>query len=143
MKQIIKKVFISLISSTLLFACTEDYFEFEKVKTNKWKPELALPLVNSSLSLEELLINEDQNGIIKEDPQTKILEIVYDGRVFSPIGEAQIPLPNQVFNRSISSPTPLPSNGGQTPPLNYNDSIPFNSSVEIDTLILKNGHLTL
>lgn len=136
-------VTVALIASILLFSCTDDYFEFDKVKTNEWKPELALPLVNSSLTVEELLIKEDEDGVINESPQTGILEIVYDGRVVSPVGEAQVPLPNQTFSRSISSPVPLPSTGGQTPPISYNDEVSFNSTVEIDTLILKNGNLSL
>lgn len=143
MKIKINKVLVGIISATMLFSCTDDYFEFDKIKTNEWKPELALPLVNSSLTLENIIIKEDDDGIINENPQSGILEVVYDGRVFSPVGEAQVPLPNQTFSRSISSPTPLPSNGGQTPPLTYNDEVSFNTTVEIDTLILKNGNLTL
>tara|TARA_B100000609_G_C16997988_1_gene322121 strand:+ start:58 stop:633 length:576 start_codon:yes stop_codon:yes gene_type:complete len=144
MKIKINKVLVGIISSaTMLFSCTDDYFEFDKIKTNEWKPELALPLVNSSLTLENIIIKEDDNGIINENPQSGILEVVYDGRVFSPVGEAQVPLPNQTFSRSISSPTPLPSNGGQTPLLTYSDEVSFNTTVEIDTLILKNGNLTL
>lgn len=143
MRNKFKGLLLSVITSTVLFSCTDDYFEFDKIKTNEWKPELALPLVNSSLTLEDIIIKEDDDGIINENAQTGILEIIYDGNVFSPIGEAQVPLPIQNFSRSINSPTPLPSNGGQTPPIPYNDEISFNSTVEVDTLILKNGTLAL
>jgi hypothetical protein len=141
---VLKKIgILGIVTMTIFYSCTDDYFEFDKIKTNEWKPALAIPLVNSSLSLEELIIKKDEDGVINEDPKTGILEIVYDGRVFSPIGEAQVPLPNQNFSRSINSPTPLPSDGRQIPPITYNDKVSFNSSVEVDTLILKNGTLTL
>ncbi|MEX2380427.1 MAG: hypothetical protein WD530_06770 [Vicingaceae bacterium] len=143
MNRKLKRVLFGIVALTFIYSCTDDYFEFDKIKTNEWKPALALPVVNSSLTLEELLIKEDEDGVINEDPQTGILEIVYDGKVFSPIGEAKVPLPNQNFSRSIQSPTPLPSDGSQTPPITYNDEITFNSQVEIDTLVLKNGHLAL
>lgn len=136
-------LFLFLFPLVIFNSCTDDYFDLDKVKTNDWKPELAIPLVNSSLTLEELLIKEDKDGVINEDPNTGILEIVYDGRVFSPIGEAQVPLPNQTYNQGINSPTPLPSDGSQVPPINYTENIVFSSPVEIDTLVLKNGNLTL
>lgn len=137
------KPFLSiLIVSSFLTACTEDYFEFDKITTEDWRPELAVPLINSSLTLEDIIIASDTNGIIQQNPNTKILQVVYDGRVFSSAGDFFVTLPDQNFTESINAN--IPSTGGPaiTLPI-VNREINFNSTVEVDSLLLKNGDLAL
>ncbi len=137
------KVFLSVITvSLVLAACTEDYFEFDKITTEDWRPELAVPLVNSSLNLEDIILATDTNGIIQQNPDNKILQVVYDGRVFSSAGDFFVDLPNQSFTESINAS--IPSTGGPAITLpTVNRQINFNSTVEIDSLLLKNGDLAL
>jgi len=145
MKGLIKKAFVIVVASTMLYACTDDYFEFDNISTTEWAPELALPLINSSLTLEDIIVGSDSNGIIKEDPSTGILEVVYDGRVFSTQGAAVVTLPTQSFQERFNIPAPLPTSGG-TRQESFNTTLNFDNGgtdVEIDSLLLKAGQLVL
>ena len=51
MKTLLTKILVVLFFSIFFYACTEDYFEFDKITTEDWRPELAFPLVNSNLTL--------------------------------------------------------------------------------------------
>jgi|SRR5690554_716110 len=142
MKSIKYLFLIAVVSTLTTTSCTDDYFEFDKVKTTDWRPNLALPLINSTLTAEQILVREDSGGRVEDDPNTGVLQLIYDGKVVSPFGVAQVPLPNQNFNFSLTSPTPLPSTGGSQ---TITDSrlLTFISSVEVDSLLLKNGRLKL
>jgi len=139
---------VLLAISALMFtsACTEDYFNFDEIKTDDWRPELALPLVNSSLSIEDIILKENQNGVVQKDPNSGVLQVVYDGRVFTTQGADIINLPTQDFERTYNSPTPLPSTGG--PPITRTEkhNITFNNNgteLEIDSMLMKAGDLVL
>ncbi len=145
MKAVLKKAFAIAFASSFLFACTDDYFEFDEIGTNDWRPELAIPLVKSALSLEDIIITQDSNGIIKEDPNSGVLEVIYDGRVFSTPGADLITLPDQSFEEPFSLPTPLPTTGG-TVTQTLNSVIDFDNSgsnAEIDSILLKAGRMIL
>lgn len=145
MKAVLKKAFALVFASSLLWACTDDYFEFDEIGTNDWRPELAIPLVKSTLSLEDIIITQDSNGVIKEDPNSGVLEVIYDGRVFSTPGADLITLPNQSFEEPFRLPAPLPNTGG-TVSENYNTIIDFDNggnSAEIDSILLKGGSMVL
>lgn len=140
---------IKLLASVFLcisfYACTEDYFEFDKIKTDDWRPNIAVPLISSSLTLEDIVLNEDSNGVILEDPNTKILELVYDGRVFSTVNEFKIDIPNQSFTETIAPPNaPLPGlPTSQNIVFSDNRLVAFNAQVEVDLLKLKDGDLAI
>lgn len=137
------KISIKLLSLGLIFlglqACTEDYFDFDKLTTDEWRPELAIPIVNSSLDLEDILIKEDTGEVITTDPNTGILEVVYDGSVFASNGGNFVDLPSQSFNERINNII-IPSSSPAIQ-VDSNYSLVLNSTVEIDSLLLKSGIL--
>lgn len=142
MRKRIKPIVGLFLSALFLYSCTDDYFEFDKIKTDDWRPELAVPLINSSLSLSDILLREDSNGIITTNPDG-VLEIVYDGRVFSTSGATAVTLPNQNYRESVAFPNPLPTTGG-TLPLNTDLTLSFDnggSGLEADNVLLKDGNL--
>ena len=53
------------LSAMILFSCTEDYFDFDKLKVEPINPELALPLINSSLSPADIFTAEDDIEVLK------------------------------------------------------------------------------
>lgn len=131
----------------ILFGCTDDYFELDKVKVDDWTPELALPLVNSSLTLANIIQKSDTNGIVQPNPNTAILEVIYEGRVFSTKGALVIDLPDQSINQSFQLADPIPpSPSGGTIQQSFKETIDFNINtiaLEIDSVILKQGSLIL
>ena len=144
MKNLSKSFAILSLIAISLYACTDDYFEFDKIKTDDWRPELAVPLINSTLSLEDILIREDSNGVITSNPDG-VLEITYEGRVFSTTGEKAITLPRQDFDETVSFP-------GGVPPSPTGGSLPYDTSYtlsfddngagfEVDNILLKQGDL--
>ena len=54
-----------LFLSVFIQSCIEKELDFDSIKTQKWNSEWALPLINSTLTLSDLLT--DTTGIIQED----------------------------------------------------------------------------
>ncbi len=120
-------------------SCTEDYFDFDKISVENWKPELAAPLINSSLSLEDIIISKDSNGIVSQDDQG-LLQVIYNGRVYTDLGVAGVNLPQATFNEKFSGVN-LPPSG--TVSFNYNSILNYSTAnnLEIDSSLLKAGNL--
>lgn len=139
-------LFIVFLSSTW-FSCTDDYLEFDKIRTDDWKPELAMPLINSTLTLKEIVVKNDTDGIVQPNPSTSVLEVIYDGRVFSAIGALAVELPNQNFQESFQLPTPIPpSPTSSSLNRSFTTDIDFNNNatdLEVDSIFIKNGVLQL
>ncbi|MEQ8623538.1 MAG: hypothetical protein RJQ00_13420 [Vicingaceae bacterium] len=131
----------------LMLSCTDDYFEFDKIKVDDWKPELAIPLVNSSLTLANIIQKSDTNGIVNPNPTTNILEVIYEGSVFSTKGALVIDIPNQVFEESLQLDAPIPpSPTGGSQQESFQRAIDFdnnNTALEIDSVLLKQGILVI
>ncbi len=147
MRKQIRTWAIGLLAIIALHACTDDYFEFDKIKTDAWRPEFAVPAVSSRLTLEDIVIKKDSNNLIRTG-QNGVLEIVYSGSVFAQIGGQFVDIPDQNFNQSVGLPaSSLPPNTNPVPPgtspVQYSETIDiqYNSSVEIDSILLKNGEL--
>lgn len=141
MRSSIRSTLVVLLTTALLYACTDD-LDFDKIKSNSTSPEIAIPIVNSSLSLEDVVIKKDSNNIIQTNPTTGILEVIYSGSVFSTVGGQFVDIPNQNFNSTVSLPSQLPNPMPPgVPPVNYNTSfdIAYTTTVEVDSLLLKEG----
>ncbi len=137
-----QRLSLLVIALSFLFACTEDYFEFDKIITDEWSPEFAVPLINSSLNLENILANEDTAGLVSADPNTGVLQVVYEGNVISKVGGDNISLEDQDDQSSFSGIVVPPG-----PPLTipYNTSINYSPSggVEVDSVLLKGGNFVM
>ncbi|MCF8256843.1 MAG: hypothetical protein K9J06_04790 [Flavobacteriales bacterium] len=49
-------------------ACTEDYFDFDRMQDEifVWNPDLAFPLVFSSLTVEDIIVEDDENQYVTD-----------------------------------------------------------------------------
>lgn len=143
MKSLLKKVGGILIICSFLFACTEDYFDFEKMTYNEWRPQLAVPLVNSELDLEDIVIRQDSNGNLGINSDG-ILEVIYRNEVINTLDYRAFDVPEQIFGDTFNFPIP-PINGGQEQTFNQSTDVEFEDTtgfgVEIDSMILKAGKL--
>lgn len=127
-----------------LFACIKDHFKFDKISNPEFRPSVAVPLISSDLNLMDLL--EKTNINIQEDPDSKLITLVYETRnVFSQIAEDIMQTPDQHYT--------FTSEIGYIPPLlnevfvyEYNRQIGFVSDIEnqrLDTLDFKQGRLRI
>ncbi len=149
MKNSFKTTILIIVISCGFYACTEDYFEFDKLKTDDWRPVIAVPLVNSSLSIADLVTKKNSEGFIQTNADNN-LEVVYKSSVISSDGQDIIAFPPQIFKDSFETPFPIPS----FPPLNTGQKLPFSSPIDlsfedpsqfgivVDSITLKSGSLS-
>lgn len=140
MKNYFRRGSLALLLGSFLLSCTDDYFEFDNIGTGELRPEFAFPLVNSTLTLEDIVSSEDTSEIVATN-NNGILEIIYEGSVFNASSGQFIDLQDQSFSESISGITIPP--GSPNIPVNRSFDISFNTTVEVDSLLLKNGSLVL
>jgi len=97
----IKKIRITIFLSISLViftisSCIKDNFEFDKLAQTEWNPSLAAPLVNSSLSIQDILTKKDKSGIISID-SNHFCSIIYEGNLFSIIASDLVQIPDQII----------------------------------------------
>ncbi len=155
MKSLLKKVIFFLAISFSLYACTEDYFEFDKLNAGDWNPSLAIPLMSSNLSLADIVIKKDTNGDVFTTASGG-LEIVYRSSVLSSDTSTVINIPTENFadTFTVSQATNgLLDSMPPGPPFNNGQRIDFNASTQreivdnsrfgvvVDSMTLKTGKL--
>lgn len=132
-------LYLILIVLLPALSCTDDYFELDKIQTDTWRPEFAIPLAKSTLTLDEVLVNEDTAGFIDTD-ENNILRLVYEGNVLSNLGGERINLPTISEVESISN---IPAPPG-TNTITFRDTMNFSSGdIEVDSMILKAGEFAM
>lgn len=102
--------------------------DFEKIKTPKYTPGVAFPLVNSSFTIKDILNHFDTGGYI-DSVDDGIVSVVYRGHVFTAKGEEvyDFPVINNIPVPPISTGIPYPSIQGE----------------KITEVIFKDGKITL
>ena len=155
MKNLFKTALLITTIACGFYACTEDYFEFEKIKVDDWNPNLAVPLMSSNLSLADIVIKKDTNGDIFTTASGG-LEIVYRSSVLSSDTSTVINIPTENFadTFTVSQATNgLLDSMPPGPPFNNGQRIDFNASTQkeivdnsrfgvvVDSMTLKTGKL--
>ena len=131
----------------LLSSCLKDNFDFDKFGKANWSPEFALPLINSSLSLQDLLIkttDEQKDYYIVDDDN--FITLVYNGELFSVTAEEVMKIPQQSFNFGIQAGQNIPSlPNGNSISIPGSQVIPFNSGTgnQVDSIRLKKATFQL
>lgn len=136
-------VFIFLISS-----CIKDNFEFDKLAKTEWNPNLAVPLVYTSLSVQDILTKKDKTGVIKVD-SANFCTLVYSGNLFSIVASDLVKMPDQSIppytaSLDLSQIPILVSNATITVP--YSQTVNFTpgtNNPKIDSVVFKTGVLDL
>jgi hypothetical protein len=123
-------------------SCYKDRFDLNRLeKGGEWSPDMAAPLINSNLTLKDILNDYDHDNLITENG-SGFLTLLYTRNVFSKTAEDLIVFPdtnmNSSFNFSVSGA--LPFGTDITAPLNiisYSFNMPY--SIVIDELDVKDG----
>ncbi|MEX0813467.1 MAG: hypothetical protein WD048_14710 [Chitinophagales bacterium] len=76
--------------------------DLDNLSTRNWSPEIAVPLINSSFFVQDIIKKFETGGFIKTD-STQLITVVYTGKVVSISGENLIPVPDQSFTTIDSS----------------------------------------
>ena len=104
------------VFSLLLIGCRED---FEDLEFEDWKPIIAIPLVSSQITVDDVLteLNHPEEVLILENG---LVALNYKGELFSFSAESIIAIPNQLFSESIvlgeAEALILDNTGTVTPP---------------------------
>ena len=81
-------VFVSAITS-----CVKDNFDFDKLTGTEWNPNLAVPLIYSSLSIADMLAKQETQGLVTVDADN-FCTLVYKSNLFSLVAGELIEIPN-------------------------------------------------
>lgn len=93
---------------------------------NKWQPGIAIPLLNTTLTLENVLDNFSNDGFFTVGSDN-LITVVYRGKTLSLSGGELFSLPDLAF--PMLTPT-------------QNTPVPLPNGIEFDNITLKNGKLT-
>ena len=131
--------------SLLITGCKDD---FEDLESENWKPVMAIPLVSSEITVDDVLteLNHPEEVLILENG---LIALNYKGELFSLSAESILDIPNQNFSESVAlgvAEALLIDNSGTfaAPPVNY----PFNidlspADVSVSEIKFLSGSLTM
>ena len=141
----------SLVAVTMLFtlaSCVKDNFEMDKLMGIEWNPNLAVPLVYSSLSIANILEKNYSQGFVVVDADN-FCSLVYKSNLFSLVAEELIQIPSNqpppfVVSLTSGQVSALALAGTITLP--YSQTISFdsgNNGPKIDSILFKTGSIDL
>ncbi len=139
-----------LVGMLSLQSCKKEYFEPDRIKDATWNPELAVPLIKSTVTVQEVLGRFNDQDVIVIDT-TGILALRYFGNIFSVSAENVLVLNSQ----STTTQFPLLPGDAATLALGGNvnvgpiaydvplDLSTFTSVPQINSITFKGGSLDL
>ncbi|MEY2829297.1 MAG: hypothetical protein RIQ33_1155, partial [Bacteroidota bacterium] len=142
-----KYYFLLLVVCIVAASCIKkDDFNFNKIKIEEWNSEWALPLINSKLTLKNLVQRASTGNVLTED-STGLYSIHYDGKVFEASASDYIKIQDQNFSTDtipLSSPISVSNFNGSVSDTfssfyNYTDT----SGAQLQHLKLKSGNIKL
>ncbi|MES2591286.1 MAG: hypothetical protein V4608_05335 [Bacteroidota bacterium] len=146
-----KRITFFLVTAVLvssITSCIKDNFEFDKLTAIEWNPNLAVPLVYSSLSIKDMLAKNAAQGLIVVGSDD-FCTLVYRSNLFSLVASEVITIPNNQpppFSAALSSGQISAFGLAGTITVPYSQTITFDSGVngpKIDSLFLKTGTIDI
>ncbi len=143
---------LCLILLLVLHGCLKD--DFSKLAQSEWNPDLAFPLVNSTMTAKDILANDDSPTVISATDEG-IVEIIYSSLSTTERASELIFLPlveeSNTFGPSSTNFNAFNSN--QTLGFSIEDSVQYSipysldnqlgSTSRLDTVFFKSGKLNL
>lgn len=135
--------FLLLFLLFVLSSCFKDQFDFDNIAKSDWNSEWAVPVVHSTLGLEDLV--KDSNDILIEG-EDGLLKLVYQSeRMFSVYAKDLVDIPDQ--NKDINKNYNLPEmQAGEIKVIPVDLSFDFDTDKpgqRLDSIYLKSGTLKL
>jgi hypothetical protein len=136
------RVVVFFFSLTILYSCIKDNFDFDKLKSTKWNPNFAIPLVYSSLTIQDILTHAGTPDLITYDDDN-FATLIYESTLFSITAEDIVKIPSQTFYQNFNlSPVDIPAfNATGTFTINTSQLISFDAGlgVSVDSIFFKSG----
>ncbi len=128
----------------LMTSCVKDEFNMDNTKIPGWEPNFAAPLINTRLTIWDILNDQDSTDIVVED-ETNFLYLVYKSRVYSQSAEELITIPDQSANAAdvLNTGGPVAPGDSFVTSFTYHYDFNFPSSQVIDSLFLKGGNMNM
>lgn len=76
----------AILSLAIVTGCIKAKHDLDNLDGSAWSPEVGVPLVNSDISIEDVILAKDKNGTIKVDGD-KFCTLIYEGNLFSKSAE--------------------------------------------------------
>lgn len=130
-------VFVSMF----LASCVKEEFDMDTVTATNWNPNVAAPLINSSLSLWDVMNDYDSTDLLVVD-SNQFVYLVYEDTVYSESAENMIPVANQTMNYSDNL-TLGTMTGDYVFDYDYNFDFALGGGMELDSMVLKAGTLSM
>lgn len=133
-------------SSLFLSSCKKELFELDKLRDPVWEPSLAVPLINSTLTVPDILERFDNEDVIVVDSDG-LLALRYTSELFSVNASQLLQLPDQSTSISINlSPlqiVDIETGSGQAS-ANQNINVTFNTNngEQLTEITFNSGNLT-
>lgn len=136
----------ALIFASAISSCVKNNFELDKLTSTEWNPNLAVPLVYSSLSIADMLAKQESQGLVNVDADN-FCTLIYRSNLFSLVAGDLIQIPNNqpppyVATLNAGQISALGLAGTITVP--YSQTITFDSGTngpKIDSVIFKTGSI--
>jgi len=77
---LLSKHYFLLLSPFFLISCIEKELDFDSIKSQNWSSEWAVPLINSTITIDDLI--KDSTALI-HDGEDGLLTLVYESAEFS------------------------------------------------------------
>lgn len=136
---------LSLVAIAFLIqACIKNNdFDFDKIASSTWSPDLAAPLIHSSLGIQDIVSVGDSNTVSVDS--NHLVSLIYRGNIYSITGSEFLPVidQNDNTNFSITSSDSTTLYTANTLTKITPKSIPFifPGGEQIDSLYIKSGKL--
>jgi hypothetical protein len=103
----VRNIFFAIVGTSILCicsACLKGNFKFKKIADSYWEPDVAIPLVNSSMTLSNILklSAANNNFSVASD---NFVTLVYRGNLFSLRADEVLKIPDQPFNTNFTFPS--------------------------------------
>lgn len=133
-------LFYLLIS--FLPGCIKDNdFDFDKVASVNWNPDIAVPLIHSTFTMSDL-VNDETNSVVTID-SNNLVTLVYKGNIYSMKGSDFLPVINQSDIQTVTlntaDSTTLYAGGTCSKVINSNYPFAFPNGELLDSLTLGSG----
>lgn len=130
--------------SLIISSCQKD--DFSTLKDPTWSPELAIPLVNSSLTIHDLVHSGEPGTVLLVD-SSQFATLVYHGQTMQVDASSLVDIPSNTSNMSISMNSAeilaLNSTGQVTIPVSVELDLFDGQGMEIDSILFKSGSLSM
>lgn len=133
-----------MIILIMLSSCVKDEYYLQNLKNPEWDPNFAAPLINSRLTIWDILNDYDSTNVFVEDG-TNFLYLVYTSQVFSQSAEELIQISDQMMNAAHSFNTggTIAQGDSFVSTFTYIYDFSFPSAQIIDSVFLKSGNMNV